>query len=342
MRGTVVITGGGTGGHLKVADAFIEEFHKRAFKVIFIGSINGQDPNWFEDDKRLKKAFFLDTKGVINEDFFGKVKSLIQIIAQVNKCRAIFQQFKVTKVISVGGFSAAPATFAAITMFSNCPLFIHEQNSIMGKLNEKTARFASEIYSSFSLQSPIKDYPVHDDFFDNARIRDELKTIIFLGGSQGAKVINNFALSIARDLNELKINIIHQTGKTDFERVKNTYEKLNITADVFAFTNNLAEKMCQADFAISRAGASTLWELCANSLPTIFVPYPHAAQNHQYTNAKFLEKKGLCYLLKEEELSKENLIQILKKDNYLISKKLVDSIKYNAIESIVDDILAKS
>eukprot|EP00767_Chilomastix_cuspidata_P000508 gnl/Chilomastix_cuspidata/11294.p1 GENE.gnl/Chilomastix_cuspidata/11294~~gnl/Chilomastix_cuspidata/11294.p1 ORF type:complete len:112 (-),score=5.36 gnl/Chilomastix_cuspidata/11294:129-431(-) len=100
--------------------------------------------------------------------------------------------------------------------------------------------------------------------------------------------------------------------------------------------------MNKADFAVSRAGASTLWELCANSLPTLFIPYPYAAQDHQYTNAKFLEEKGLCYILREHELSREKFIEILKKDNYSVSKKLVDSIRYNAIESIVDDILEKS
>ena len=341
MRKSVVITGGGTGGHLKVADAFIEEFHKRDYKVIFIGSINGQDPDWFEDDKRLKKAIFLDTKGVVNKNFLGKVKSLMQIVSQVNKCRTIFEKFKVKKVISVGGFSAAPATLAAITTV-DCHLFIHEQNSVMGKLNEKTARFATEVYSSFDVKSPIKDYPVSEDFFDNARIRDKLKTVIFLGGSQGAKAINDFALSVASELKKLNLNIVHQTGKADFERVKGEYIKQNIDVDVFAFSSELPEKMGEADFAISRAGASTLWELCANSLPTLFIPFPHAAKDHQYTNAKFLENKGLCYVLRENELDKNKFIDILKKDNYAMSKKLVDSIKYNAIESIVEDMLDKS
>lgn len=340
MAKTVVVTGGGTGGHLKVADAFIQEFHKRGFKVIFIGSSNGQDPTWFEDDKRLKKAIFLDTKGVVNKNFLGKVQALFQIASQVSKCKAVFQKFNVSIVVSVGGFSAAPATIASI-ITTNCYLFIHEQNSVMGKLNEKTARFASEVYSSFLMQSPIKDYPVSEVFFDNARIRDELKTVIFLGGSQGAKAINDFALSVAKDLKKLNINIIHQTGKSDFQRVQKEYRKQEIEVDVFAFSENLALKMSEADFAISRSGASTLWELCANSLPTLFVPFPYAARDHQYTNAKFLEKKGLCYVLRENELSSEKLMRFLKEDNYTMSKKLVDSIKYNAIESIVDDMLDK-
>jgi len=338
LRGSVVITGGGTGGHLKVADALIDEFNKKGIRPIFIGSSNGQDKEWFQNDKRLRKAFFLDTKGVVNKNFFGKIKSLFQIFLKMLKCQDIFDDYDVKKVISVGGFSAAPATFAAITTFG-CKLYIHEQNSVMGKLNEITSKFARKVFSSFLTDSEVKDYPVSEEFFDNARIRDDLKTIIFLGGSQGAKAINDFALMVAPKLKSLGLNIIHQTGKNDYERVVKEYEKLSIKVDVFPFSKNISEKMSEADFAISRAGASTLWELCANSLPALFVPYPYAAKDHQYTNAKFLEQKGLCYIARENALDQNLLLSILKKDNYLISKKLVDSINCNGAESIVDTIL---
>lgn len=208
------------------------------------------------------------------------------------ECQDIFDKYDVKKVISVGGFSAAPATFAAITSFG-CKLYIHEQNSVMGKLNEITSKFASKLFSSFDSKSEVKDYPVSEEFFDNARIRDELKSIIFLGGSQGAKAINDFAIKVAPKLKSLGLKIIHQTGKNDYERVKEQYDKLKIEVDVFAFSKDISQKMSEADFAVSRAGASTLWELCANSLPTLFVPYPYAAKDHQYTNAKFIEKRAL-------------------------------------------------
>ncbi len=206
----------------------------------------------------------------------------------------------------------------------------------MGKLNEITSRFATELFSSFDKKSLIKDYPVSDEFFDNARIRDELKTIIFLGGSQGAHAINDFALKVAPKLKKLGLRIIHQTGGSDIDRVKKEYLKMNIDIDVFDFTKDIAKKMNKADFAVSRAGASTLWELSANSLPTLFIPYPYAAKDHQYTNAKFLEDQNLCYISREKELSEELLIECLQKDNYSISKKLVNSIRFNAVESIVD------
>lgn len=338
MKGTVVITGGGTGGHLKVAKAFIEEFHKRGINPIFIGSKNGQDQNWFSHEPKLRKALFLDTKGVVNKSFFGKFTSMAQIFKEANHCLDIFDKVDVQTVISVGGFSAAPATFAAIFDWG-CKLYIHEQNSTMGRLNQITSKFATEVFSSYDEKSLVKDYPVSNEFFENARVRKEIETIIFLGGSQGAVAINNFALKVASKLTTRGIRIIHQTGKNDFERIKKEYEKMEIDADVFDFTADISLKMSQADFAVSRSGASTLWELAATALPTLFVPYPYAAKDHQFSNAKFLMEKNLCFLCRENELNEEVLYEILEKDIHTISKHLADSINCNAIESIVNIIV---
>ncbi len=338
MKGRVVVTGGGTGGHLKVAKAFVEELYKRGIPVIFVGSKNGQDEAWFKEDKKIKKAFFLDTKGVVNKTFFGQVKSIFQILKETNRCMDIFTKAEVGTVISVGGFSAAPATFASILSFG-CDLYIHEQNSKMGKLNKLTSRFAKEVFSSYLPSSLVRDYPVSSDFFDNARVRNSINTIIFLGGSQGAITINNFALSIASKLDSLGIKIIHQTGKIDYERVKKEYKRLNINADVFDFTADIAKKMSQADFAVSRSGASTLWELSANSLPAMFIPFPYAAEDHQYYNAKNLKDKGLCLICREKNLSIDVLDKILNADINRMSKGLIGSIGCNAIESIVNIIV---
>lgn len=338
MNGTVVVTGGGTGGHLKVADAFIEEFHNRGINVIFIGSSNGQDKAWFENDRRLKKAIFLDTRGVVNKSSFGKVLSLLNIFSKTLYCLSFYAKYNVKTVISVGGFSAAAGTFASILKFG-CKLYIHEQNSKMGKLNEITSKFATEVFSSFDENSLVKDYPVAKEFFDTARVRDKVKTIAFFGGSQGAVCINDFALKVAPALTEMGIKIIHQTGKNDFERVKAEYKKLDISADVFDFSKDIPNKMATADFAVSRAGASTLWELCANSLPTYFIPFKYAAGDHQYYNAKVLFDRGLCFLQREENLNVEDFFKAVNSDIHKISIELIGSINSNAISLILNIIL---
>ncbi len=340
-KNRIVITGGGTGGHLKVADSFIEELHNRGHHIIYIGSTNGQDKSWFEFDDRIDEKVFLDTKGVVNKKFIGKIFSLLNIFTKTLKCIGIYNKFNVRKVISVGGYSAAAATFASIIK-PKCQLYIHEQNSKMGTLNEITSKFATELFSSFDDNSLVKDYPVSDVFFKSARLRTEVKCIAFFGGSQGAVAINNFALQLASQLNDMGIKIIHQAGKKDYERVKKEYEKLNIDADVFDFTKDILSKMNEADFAVSRAGASTLWEMCANCLPSFFIPYPYAAKDHQYYNAKDLQQKGLCFLQREKDLKEVEFFKAINSDIKTISENLKNSIKPDSVNKILDIILDKS
>jgi len=224
------------------------------------------------------------------------------IFKAVFKSLLIYKKYKITKVISVGGFSAAPASFTSL--FSSVDFYIHEQNSIYGQLNKLTSKWAKTVFSSYDSNSIVKDYPIDKTFFQNSRIRKEIQTVIFLGGSQGAKAVNDFALLVAPYLKKQKIKIIHQTGKLDFQRIKKEYKILNIEVDIFDFTTNIIEKMDQSDFAVSRAGASTLWELSALGLVTLYIPYPYAASNHQYYNAKKYKDRKAAILKAGKSKSK--------------------------------------
>jgi len=338
---TIIITGGGTGGHLSVAKSFIDEFYKRGYKVIFIGSTKGQDQEWFQNYPNISQAHFLETRGVVNQNLLGKFTSLWMIFKAVLKSISIIKKNSVQKVVSVGGFSAAAASFASI--LTKTDFYIHEQNSIVGKLNKITSKYAKEVFSSYLPSSKVKDYPINEKFFENSRVRDTIKTIIFLGGSQGAKAINEFALQIAPTLLQKKIHIIHQTGKKDFHKIQKRYQEMNIDADVFDFSTELLSKMNKADFAVSRSGASTLWELVALGIPTFFIPFPHAAANHQYHNAKYLVENDLCFLQEEKDLDKEYFFKCLencsKNSLELKSKKLIDTIHNDAVKNIADIIM---
>ena len=339
MDKTIAVTGGGTGGHLSVAKSFIEELYSQGYKVIFIGSEKGQDKAWFEDENKLFEKFFMDTRGVVNQNIFGKIISLFMILKAFIKILHIYKKYNITKVISVGGFSAAPASFAAIA--SGIDFYIHEQNSVMGKLNSITSKYAKELFSSYDKNSKVRDYPVLNSFFEHSRVRKEIKTIIFLGGSQGAKTINDFAVQCAPSLKKLGIDIIHQTGKNDFNRIKNNYKQLGIDVDLFDFSKDLLKKMDRSDFAVSRAGASTLWELTALGIPTLFIPYPYAAADHQYHNAKYLLENDLCFLKRENELEKAFLLEIVQKDLSDMSNALLTSIKKDSIKHMINIIMNK-
>lgn len=335
----IVISGGGTGGHLAIAKSLNEELLKRGEKTAFIGSTNGQDMMWFKDDESFGHKFFLPSQGVVNKKGFSKLMSLVNIINLAFKCRKIFKETGTKAVISVGGYSAAPAAFAAI--ISNLPLFIHEQNAVTGKLNKILKPFAKGFFSSY--EKPKFDYPVASKFFKEARVRNELKNTIFLGGSQGAKAINELALNLALDLKAMGVNIIHQCGKNGFDELKKEYERLGVEVDLFEFSKEIESKMSRADLAVSRAGASTLWELCANGLPTLFIPYPHAAKNHQYHNAKFLADQNLakfCFQ-KDGKIDKNEALELIKSINLKeISSKLTTQINPNGTQKIIDEILA--
>jgi UDP-N-acetylglucosamine--N-acetylmuramyl-(pentapeptide) pyrophosphoryl-undecaprenol N-acetylglucosamine transferase len=316
------ITGGGTGGHLSIADALCKAAVERGHEVIFIGSTSGQDRMWFGEHSSFAYSYFLETTGVVNQNLFGKLKALYKIYKAFKTSIALLKKHQVQAVISVGGFSAAPASFASV--FTRLPLFIHEQNAVIGKLNSILRPRAKLFISAYEKDAPIQGYPVKEEFFKTARVRDELKTIIFLGGSQGAKAINDLALHVSPILKEKNIHIIHQCGERDYERVKSEYKKLGIEAELYSFTKEIASLISRADLAVSRAGASTLWELCASGVPTFYIPYPHAAGDHQFYNAQFIVQEDMGWCQREGESLAKRLLEVIDEPLHGRSKKLLE------------------
>ncbi|HIM94141.1 MAG TPA: undecaprenyldiphospho-muramoylpentapeptide beta-N-acetylglucosaminyltransferase [Campylobacterales bacterium] len=315
---SIVMTGGGTGGHLAIIKAVKEELGEE--NLIYIGSTKGQDKAWFGEDEQFSQKFFLDTQGVVNQGIFGKIKSLFMLLKATGEARKILKESKAKVVFCVGGFSAAPTSFAAKML--KIPLVIHEQNATIGSLNKLLRPYAKAFISSYEEDSPIHAYPIKREFFEKSHIRDEIKTVIFLGGSQGAMAINKLALDLIPILKEKNINIIHQAGERNIDEVKHSYQDLGVEAEVFGFTTELSTYMQKADFAIARAGASTLWELSASACPTLFIPYPYASGDHQYHNAKFLTKQNVAWLTREEDIEIGEIIKILESNMKTKSEKL--------------------
>lgn len=333
----IAITGGGTGGHLSIAKALAHACVNDGNEVIFIGSLSGQDRAWFDnDDTDFHHRYFLKSAGVVNKKGIKKFLSIFNILTAMIKSLLILREEKISAVISVGGFSSAPASFAAIVR--RTPLFIHEQNAVEGTLNKMLKSRARLFFSSYDKNSLVHSYPVNEKFFKSSRIRTELKTIIFLGGSQGARAINNLALEIAPYLQERHIDIIHQCGERDFERLKEAYKTLNIEVNLFAFSSELDILMQRADIAVSRSGASTLWELCANALPTFFVPYPYAAGDHQFHNANFIVRQELGWCERESDKLYENLLSALEEGIGDKSQRLSQVLQPNGAEMIINEI----
>ncbi len=334
---SIVITGGGTGGHLAIAKAIKEELNRRGIKPIFIGSSRGQDRQWFGEDEGWSDKLFLETSGVVNKRGISKVASLMHILKESAKLRSYFKKEGVKAVLSVGGYSAAAASFATL-ISPKTKLYIQEQNAVMGSLNRMLQPFATKVFSAY--EADRFSFPIREIFFEKARVRGELKTVIFLGGSQGASAINRFAQKVAPLLESRGISIIHQCGKNEYEDLKKFYAQSGIGVELFPFSDKLISYMERADFAISRAGASTLWELTANGLPALFVPYPYAAGDHQYYNAKSLADQGLALLRREEELDEDVVEEMVAMDLKSISEKLRQIAKCDGAKQIVNEMLS--
>ena len=327
---SILMTGGGTGGHLAIIKAVKE--HLSDEELIYVGSTKGQDKQWFEHDDDFSQKYFFDTRGVVNQGGLGKIKSLFMMGGAMLKAMKLIRKHKAKVVFSVGGFSAAPMAFAA--KLTGTPLVIHEQNAALGSLNKLLKPYATHFISSYLVESPIKAYPIKEVFFENAHLRSKVKTIIFLGGSQGAKAINTLALDIAPKLKEKGIRIIHQAGVNNVQEVEKAYADLGIEAEVFGFTTKLAEYMNEADFAIARSGASTLWELSATAVPTLYIPYPYAASDHQYYNAQFLVEKNLAWIMRESKINNEKVLSLLDEDLSIVSQGLMDIVEKDGSQKI--------
>jgi UDP-N-acetylglucosamine--N-acetylmuramyl-(pentapeptide) pyrophosphoryl-undecaprenol N-acetylglucosamine transferase len=331
----IAITGGGTGGHLVIARALKEAALEKNLEVYYFGSTHGQDRLWFENDSEFSKKYFLKTSGVVNQGKFGKLLALFGIGIAFLKARRIIKKENIEAVISVGGYSAAAASFAATSL--HLPFYIHEQNATIGKLNATLKDKAKYFFSSYE-ENPT-DYPVRDIFFEKNRLRDSVRNVIFLGGSQGAKAINDLALSLAKRLKDRNIKVIHQCGKNDFDRVKQAYHDLGIEVELFDFSDNIIEHLEKADFAIARAGASTVWELTALQLPAMFVPYPYAANDHQAANAQAHVDANASWMMRETEINEDTILELINSGVKAQSEKLSTLLSPHGADTIIEKVL---
>lgn len=338
-----LITGGGTGGHLAIAKALAQELKKRNIQAIYVGSVSGQDRLWFEKSDVFLQSYFLQTTGIVNKKGIAKIQALIAQIKALRQVRTIFKTHHIDIVISVGGFSAGPASIGAILWRKW--LFIHEQNAIKGKLNAILTPFAKQVFSAFAKEST--PYPLKQEVLDSRRIRKELRTIMFIGGSQGAKAINDFALQIAKELLSRDIHIIHQCGKNEEMRVREAYLVQGILdcVELFGFSQDIVSYLKKADVCVGRAGASSVWENAAMGLLMIYIPYPFAAQNHQVYNAQYFVQKGLGSMLLQSDLTKEHFFAILDTltpDTIAtLSSRFCQEVSQNGAEVIIDAILER-
>ena len=329
----IAIAGGGTGGHLFPALAVGEVFLDRGHEVlIFISekeidalAVQGRSEFRFEKlpsigmPKLFSPAIFT---------FFQRFN------ASLAPCRKIFDEFKPDAVLGMGGFTSTPPILAG--KLRRVPTFLHESNAIPGKANRLNARLVDAVLLGFKECEPhfprvrceVTGTPIRRSL--QARIPREQalagfglhphrKTVLIMGGSQGARGINQAMKTAAGRLHGLQV--IHLTGAGGEAEMAEIYRAAGVAAHVAAFCHTMENAYSAADIAVARSGAASLSEIAHFALPSILIPYPHAAENHQQLNAEIIARAGAAKLLMESETTGEALalaIQNLADDSELL------------------------
>jgi len=327
----VAIACGGTGGHLFPGIAVAEELKKRGCRIALLISPKEIDQQAVKPARDME-IFTLPAVGLQNRNYLSFALSFWN---SSRAARKIFKSRPPRAVLAMGGFTSAPPVLAAGQF--GAKTFLHESNTIPGRANRFLARFVNEAFVGFpetaglikARKTSVTGTPVRPQFSQPARVSDcrtalgldpALPTILVVGGSQGASGLNEMILSALPLLASKNWQWLHLTGAADLEKVSAAYAAQKIKAVVKPFFAEMELALGAATAAVSRAGASSLAEIAALRLPSLLVPFPAAADNHQYFNALAFEKTGAARLLEQKQSTPEKNAAIL---GELVSDEIV-------------------
>jgi UDP-N-acetylglucosamine--N-acetylmuramyl-(pentapeptide) pyrophosphoryl-undecaprenol N-acetylglucosamine transferase len=342
----LIIAGGGTGGHLFPGIAVAEEFLSRdpSNEVLFVGTERGIEA------RAVPAAGYqlelISAAGIRGKGLFSQIKGISLMAYGYGQSRKILKSFKPDMVLGVGGYASLPMVLASRGM--QIPRFIHEQNAIPGQTNRLLARFANKVF--ITLDESTRYFPAAITQLTGNPLRRQILDMIekqnppsipplqkggseqseqggfqlfVFGGSQGAHAINAAmvaALPLLKS-SSIKLNITHQTGEKDCADITAAYRSAGVEARVVPFISDMAAEYARADLIICRAGATTIAEVTACGKTCLFIPFPHAVDDHQRKNAEALLKKDACFMMLERELTGATLaesIMSLAKDQVLV------------------------
>jgi len=352
-----ILSGGGTGGHIFPAVSIANEI-KRVVpdaEILFVGA-KGR----MEMEKVPAAGFPIEglwISGINRSSLIKNVALPFKLISSLFNSYKIIKRFKPDAVIGTGGFASGAVLYMAQKM--GIPTFVQEQNSFPGITNKKLAGGVKKIYVAydnlerfFDAEKIVKTgNPIREELYDFSVSKQEAankfgldankKTILIVGGSLGARPINDAMAKINQELTDKGYQLLWQTGKNGIEANKK-YDREGVK--VVAFIQNMKDAYALADIIISRAGAGTISELSLIGKPVILVPSPYVAEDHQTKNAQALAENNAAVLIKEKELEKELFEKIndLFENEQLhneISKNIKQMAMPKATENIVKDIL---
>ena len=340
MKKKILISSGGSGGHVIPAMAFYDHL-KENFDVFILIDKRGSK---FLNKKKYNYKIIDSPK--LNFNFFNFPLVLIKLLFSFLVSFFFLKKNKVDILLGTGGYMSVPICLAAKIL--NIKIYLFEPNMVIGRANKFLLKFSKKI---FCYSNEIKNFPdqyknkifvidqiLRKEIYSFGNIKhesiNENINLIILGGSQGAKFFDqNLKNSLIKLSKKYKLKIYHQIGVSDLKDLELFYKEKEIESIFFNFEENIFEYMSKANLAITRAGASTLSELVFLKVPIIAIPYKFATDNHQLQNAIYYEKNDCCWILNEEEFTNDKLTTLLlnivqNKEDYLKKKNSLEKFSY--------------
>jgi UDP-N-acetylglucosamine--N-acetylmuramyl-(pentapeptide) pyrophosphoryl-undecaprenol N-acetylglucosamine transferase len=311
-----VIACGGTGGHLFPGIAVAEALRARGHEVLLFVSEKEIDRVALSQrsDVRFEKLPTVGFPSLNSPAIFGFLRRFNE---SLSLCRSTYKKFNPQAVLGMGGFTSTAPVMAG--KMRGAATFIHESNAIPGKANRFTARMVRAVLLGFKecarffpkARTEVTGTPIRTELKRVDRhaarrklgLQDDLTTLLVMGGSQGASGINQAVIKSLPLLHGLPLQVIHLSGARDERVITDHYRRESISAYVAAFHHCMEEVYSAANFAVARAGAASLAELAAFSLPSILIPYPYAADDHQTRNGEIFARVDAAILLRESEVT---------------------------------------
>lgn len=315
---TILIMAGGTGGHIFPGLAVAEQMKAMGWRVAWLGSTRGMETELVP--KHGYPISQVDFHGLRGKGWLRRILLPVSLLLAIWQSLFVFLQYRPAVVLGMGGYITVPGGLTAALL--RRPLVIHEQNAVAGMSNKFLARYARRVMCGFPDVLPGSEWcgnPVRADIaaLPEPKLRyakrEGALNLLVVGGSLGARAINErVPRALALIAPEARPHVLHQSGKDHYEDTLKAYEEAGVDGMVAPFLDNMAFYYDQADVVLCRSGALTVSELAAIGVASILVPYPHAVDDHQTVNARFLSERGGAELLPQKEMTPERLAQLLK------------------------------
>lgn len=317
----IMIIAGGTGGHIFPALAVAEYLSGLEYEINWLGTDRGMERKIVPVNKY--RLFTVSVSGLRGKRFFNLLLAPLQLFMALLQSLIIYNKVNPDVVIGFGGYASGPGGVAAWLM--RIPLLIHEQNAVVGTTNRLLAPFANTVMQAFPGTFADKHSvlltgnPVRKDILQiyspGKRLNCETNTVLHLlvlGGSQGAMKLNQLIPdAVAKLMPKQQIEVIHQTGEKHFCSTREEYDACGVTAKLMAFIEDMVEVYRWADIVVCRAGAMTIAELSAAGVGSILIPFPHATDDHQTANARYLSDNQAAILIPEKELTADRFSEVI-------------------------------